>query len=164
MDLAVIIRVRQRFGSSDDDTNMEQNAPFVGRSKQFAFNCPNIDSSSEAVLLFQAQHVMHSQNRLSINGTDIAGGVPMGGFFTGPPIGSPPTQDVPVIGFWSAQTLIVPPNTLRTEGNILEIDARTRDGSTSGDMPNFIVDNLVLFFRTRVARPILARIRSRRRE
>jgi hypothetical protein len=155
MDFVVIIRVRQRFGSSDNPDGMEQGAPFVGESREYEFSCPNVDSSSESSLLFQAQHVMHSQNRVFINGVGIFGGVPPSGFFSqtivpleGNPIG-------PIIeGLWSAQNLIIQPNTLRYEGNILRIEARTSDGSTSGDMPNFIIDNVVLFFRTRPTRPV----------
>ena len=150
MDFVVLIRVRQRFGSSDDENGLEQNAPFVGKSKEYEFSCPNVDSSSESSLLFQAQHVIHPQNRLSINGVDIAGGVPMSGFFFNTLVAT-----FSLVGFWSAQNLIIPPNTLRGEGNILRVEARTSDGSTSGDMPNFIIDNVVLFFRTRLPRPVL---------
>jgi len=116
VDLVVIIRVRQRLGSSDDEQGMEQNAPFVGPSKQYEFDCPNVDRSSEGSLLLQAQHVVHGQNRLSINGVDIAGGVPMGGLVTSPVLGSPG-----FFGCWSAQNLIVPPNALRSAGNVLKI-------------------------------------------
>lgn len=151
VDSVVLIRVRQRFGSSDDENGLEQNAPFVGRSMEYEFSCPKVDSSSDSSLLFQAQHVMHPQNRLFINGVNIAGGVPMGGFF----VATPPQGPSFEVGIWSAQNLIIPPNTLRDQGNTLRVEARTSDGSTSGDMPNFIIDNVVLFFRTRLPRPVL---------
>ena len=152
MDFVVIIRVRQRFGSSDDEDSMEQGAPFVGKSKDYEFACPHVYASSEATLLFQAHHVIHPRNILSINGVDIAGGVPVSGFFVAT-VGEP--QQISIHGIWSAQNLIVPPNTLRDQGNILHVEARTDDGATNGDMPNFIVDNVVLFFRTRPSRPQL---------
>lgn len=177
MDLVVIVRVRQRFGSSDDQTGIEQNAPFVGTSKQYEFACPDVDSSSESVLLFQAQHVLSGQSRVSINGVNIAGGVPEGGFdtvtdvtdsITAEPDGSivvgSVDETVAVVGLWSAQTLIVPPNTLATAGNVLEIEARTATGATSGDIPNFIVDNVSLFFRTagrRIGPPVASTFESR---
>jgi hypothetical protein len=33
VNFVVLIHVRQRFGSRDDETGLEQNAPFVGESK-----------------------------------------------------------------------------------------------------------------------------------
>ena len=96
MDLVVVIRVRQRFGSDDDENGLEQNAPFR-RSVQGVLVCmPRCGQRiGRGFLVFQAQHVVHSRNKLSINRVDIAGGVPLGGFFVGPPLGNPPNEAFP---------------------------------------------------------------------
>jgi hypothetical protein len=150
MDFVVVIRVRQRFGSNSEPEGVEASAPFVGRSKEYGFDCPGVDRSSEAILNFQVQGVQHARNRMEVNGVELAGGVPMGGVFGLVP---PVTNVLVFFGVWSGQVLIVPPNTLRALGNRLLIDARNADGGTNGGIPNFIVDNVVLLFATRAKPP-----------
>jgi hypothetical protein len=63
-DYTVIMPVRQRFGDSPSGTlggsgrdwgeyPIEQEAPFVGISKDFPFSCPAIDRSKAGVLQFK---------------------------------------------------------------------------------------------------------------
>jgi hypothetical protein len=74
VDFTVIIRVRQRFGDFQPDVSgLEMNAPWVGEEKEFAFQCPNVDSSQEAILLFQAQGAQGST--LEINGHAVSGAI-----------------------------------------------------------------------------------------
>jgi hypothetical protein len=148
MDFVVIIRVRQRFGIEDaSDVEPEAEAPFVGKAKNFPFNCPRVDPGADAILLFQAMGVGHRRNRLAINGSDIAGGLPIGGLLT-IPTGQQPTTGF-LTGIWSAQVLIVPAGVLRETGNTLRIEARNKDGGTGGEVDSFIVDNVVLLFKPR---------------
>jgi hypothetical protein len=150
MDFVVIARVRARFGSSPSSpgaVDFEDSAPFVGRSKTWEFDCPNIDRSGDAVLAFQELGVSSNRHLLSINGALIAGGIPMGGFLSAGP------SDV-AVGIWSAELLLVPPNVLRQTENQLTVDARNRDGGATGEVENFVLDNLVLFYKTLAGRVI----------
>jgi len=62
-DYTIIMWVRHRFGVDEHNEygeynpywslNEDANAPFVGLSGDFPFNCPNVDSSQGAVLEFE---------------------------------------------------------------------------------------------------------------
>ena len=62
-DFTVIIRVRQHFG--DDQDSMP--GAFVGNNNSYPFLCPNVDSTQEAVLLFQTLGVSHDRNFIAVN-------------------------------------------------------------------------------------------------
>src|SRR2546427_9241731 len=76
LDFTVVFAVRQRFGDAKiDDLGQETEAPFVGSQKDYAFSCPNVDPSQQAILLFQCQGA-NVQQSLEINGQQIFGGIP----------------------------------------------------------------------------------------
>ena len=82
MEMQVVARVRARLGSSAaDGVDLEGSAPFVGRVQRWHFDCPRVNSAADSVVTFQSLGVSHNRNTLRINGTDIAGGVPMSGIF-----------------------------------------------------------------------------------
>jgi hypothetical protein len=82
VDYTVIQPVRQRFG--DGDYRMELNdereveAPFVGRQKDFAFSCPNVDPGQMAALHFESIGLTSDANVLEINGRPVPGGTQTG--------------------------------------------------------------------------------------
>ena len=141
LDFTVVIAVRQRFGDRDeDDINQETEAPFVGAEKDFEFRCPNVDSRQPAILLFQCQGANIQQN-LEINGQQIFGGIPSS-------VETVTIPDPALLLFraqWNGNIMLIHEGVLR-ENNVLRIQARELG---DGDIDNFIVDNLVVVFKTR---------------
>jgi hypothetical protein len=107
------------------------------------FQCPNVDRSQQAILLFQSQGV-NIRQRLEINGQEIFGGIPASVEFL-----STPTA-LRRVAQWNGNVMLVHPGVLQ-ESNVLRIQA----GDTGdGNIDDFIVDNLVVVFKTR-RRPIV---------
>jgi hypothetical protein len=134
-DFTTIISVRQHFG---DDPNALPGA-FAGANKSFDFDCPNIDSGQSAVLLFQTLSVDHDKNFIAINSTGAEGDPEV---FGGIPV-SRSNQD------WNGNVMLVRPNVLRESGNVLRLGARDSRGSLLGDLDEFVVDNVVILYKTR---------------
>jgi hypothetical protein len=132
-DFTVIIRVRQHFG--DDQGSMP--GAFVGNNNSYPFSCPNVDSTQEAVLLFQTLSVDHDKNFIAINSSgatgepEVYGGIPV----------SRSNQD------WNGNVMLIRPGVLR-ENNTLLLGARASNGSLLGDIDDFVIDNVVVFFKT----------------
>ena len=142
LDFTVVITVRQRFGDSqDDDTGQETDAPFVGSEKQFNFRCPNVDGSQQAILLFQCQGA-NVQQSLEINGQQIFGGIPSSVEF----VTVPDPALVLARAQWNGNIMLIQPGVLQ-ENNVLRIQAG--EISDTGNIDNFIIDNLVVVFKTR---------------
>ncbi len=164
-DFVVVITVRHRFGderetlgySNDSElTDVDSEAPFVGRSGNFAFACPNVDRAQPAVLQFQyrgsEQHagfpvpqpsggligLVDAEHPVSINGRALAGGVPAG----------PSRGDIPM---WGQRLLLINPGVL-AEANVLQIESTTLF-SPGDNLDDFTIDNAVVMFKTRTARP-----------
>jgi hypothetical protein len=147
MDYTVIVQVRHQFGNEDIDVGV-----FAGEQFDFSFDCPKVESGQVAILLFQGFRVGEEQT-LEINGTEVPGGIPAGPLSGGltsfagsdhhahsyfsPPFG------------WSAYSMLVGPGVLRETGNVMHV--ASRDGA------EFVIDNVVLFFKTRSGRipPVL---------
>jgi len=144
-DFTVIQAVRQRFGDKRTDLEDklgEPEAPFVGLSKDYTFVCPNVASGQMAVLQFEtlgvtaprADQPSRPRNVLQINGVEIPGRITSG-------------QGQ----FWKAHTLLVPANVLR-EQNVLHIESAVIFQEHSTHHDDFIIDNVVVFFKTRITR------------
>jgi hypothetical protein len=129
MNYTVIANVRQHFGNESDFLP----GVFVGQRKDFSFDCPSVNQSEVAVLMFQSLHVSHARNVFQINGEAVFGDLPT-------------TADDTEA--WAGQVLLVSPNVLRRTGNVLHVESRTDSGGTSGDIDDFVVDNVVLFYKT----------------
>jgi hypothetical protein len=154
-DYTVIQPVRQRFGVFDQPFDEEPQAPFVGLSKDFPFSCPAVDPSEMAVLQFESlgvtagrywvlsPNVSGPDNRdiLQINGVSIPGAITP----------SDANDEGPILEhFWNFQSLLVPANVLYEEGNVLHIESAPIPISGGYRPDNFIIDNIVLFFKTLV--------------
>lgn len=122
----VIIRVRQHFGNERDYLP----GVFAGQSKDFVFDCPGIDVADEAILTFQARDIDNERNILLINKQAIAGGI------------SITARDKP----WTSQTLLINSGVLKPKDNQLHIESRSGNGTTSGDLDDFVIDNVTVWY------------------
>jgi hypothetical protein len=153
MDYTVIVQVRNQFGDDDLDVGV-----FAGREKEFTFDCPNVDAGQVAILLFQGLRVA-SEQTLEINGVVVQGGIPAGPIAVG--FTDQSGSDHHRHGFgsqsfgWSAYSMLVGPGVLRASGNVMRVASR--------DDVDFLIDNVVLFFKTRSGRipPVLDPVATR---
>jgi hypothetical protein len=129
MDYTVIEDHRQHFGDEEDYLT----GHFVGSNADFPFDCPEVDPTQTAVLMFQSLDVDNDKNALEINGQRIVGGIP-----------TSPSKDT-----WNSNVMLVAPNTLRQTGNTLTIGARRDDGALLPPVDDFVIDNVVIFYKTR---------------
>lgn len=134
----IILFTRQHFGNQPGTFNdIEPTVPFAGPAKDFSFDCPNVDPNETAFLTFQSRDVDHQRNVFQINGIDVFGGLPA----------SPDRKT------WNGNTLLVERHhKLRATGNVLHVESRHLSGGSGGDIDDFIIDNVVLVYKTRTAR------------
>jgi hypothetical protein len=133
-DFSTVIAVRQGFGDEPALLkSMEPNVPFVGPTKDFAFACPNVNPSETAVVMFQSRDVDHNRNIFTINGSNVSGGIPVS-----------PNKDT-----WNGNVMLIGAGVLRASGNELHVEARNASGGGGGDIDDFILDNVVVMYKTR---------------
>jgi hypothetical protein len=111
---------------------MEPDVPLVGTSKDYIFSCPNVNSSEAAVLMFQSRAVHSAKNIITINEKPIFGGIPVS-----------PNEDA-----WNGNVMLIGANILRPSGNVLHIESRNTSGGTGGNIDDFILDNVVVMYKT----------------
>ncbi len=129
----VILFQRQHFGNEPGVFNdIEPNVPFAGSTKDFAFDCPGIDPSETAFLMFQSRDVDHQRNIFQINGVDVFGGLP-----------ASPARDA-----WNGNILLIEPHhQLRATGNALHVESRNSSGGRGDAIDDFIIDNVVVMYK-----------------
>lgn len=133
----MIIDQRQHFGNDPGD----HPGAFVGSNKEYPFPCPNVDPREPAVLLFQTLSVTHDRHFIAINSIGATGDPEV---FGGIPVSASNTD-------WTGNIMLIRPNVLR-ENNILRLGARASDGSLgglSGEVDDFVIDNVVVLFKTK---------------
>lgn len=161
MDFTVIQPVRQRFGDdnvidgrflSEGEEPLEQEAPFVGQSKEFSFVCPRVDRNQMGVLQFESlavtagRHYSFSpefsgkRNIIRINDVDIPGAITPAPWVNR-------GDELSLLHFWKSHSLIVPANILHPQ-NVLYIESVPIPISGGTTLDNFIIDNIVVFFKT----------------
>ena len=130
----VVLFQRQQFGDEPGTFNdVEPNVPFAGPSRSFVFDCPNVDAQQPAFLMFQSRDVDHPLNVFEVNGIGVFGGLPVS-----------PARDA-----WNGNVLLVEPHhQLRATGNVLRVESRDARGTGSGNIDDFIIDNVVLVYKT----------------
>jgi hypothetical protein len=130
----VVQSQRQHFGNQPGSfNNIEPDVPFVGAAKEYVFDCPHVNPAETAILLFQSRDVSHPRNVLQINGSQVYGGLPVS-----------PARET-----WNGNVLLVEPrHQLRATGNVMRVEARNTSGGTGGDIDDFIVDNIVVQYKT----------------
>jgi hypothetical protein len=137
-DFTVIVAVRQHFGNEAGWFDpVEPNVPFVGPTKDYTFTCTNVDPNAPAVLMFQTRDVDHGKNILQINDQPVFGGIPQSD-----------TQGSGR-GVWNGNIMLISAGVLRQTGNELHIESRQSSGSGGGDIDDFIIDNVVVLYKTR---------------
>lgn len=139
LDFSIVMNVRHQFGG--DDLN---EGAYAGNRGSYAFDCPDVDTNAEAILLFQSKGVGKEQS-LEINGTRVYGGVPVTDSVVARALWGPVEANnhdhlvEAASRAWSGNVMLVGAGTLRTLGNELEI---------ASDGEHFLVDNVVVIFRT----------------
>lgn len=134
-DYTVVLFQRQQFGNQPGVFNdVEPDVPFVGQAKDFSFNCPNVNPGEAAFLLFQSRDVDHPKNKFQVNNEDIFGGLPVS-----------PSKDT-----WNGNILLIESHHhLKPTNNVLHVESRNVSGGGGGDLDDFIIDNVVIEYKTR---------------
>lgn len=141
-DYKVIFSGRQHFGDerktfNDVEPNVDGNA-FVGPTKDYTFDCPNINPNETAVLMFQSLDVDSRTNVFRVNDVEVFGGLPA----------SPARNE------WNGNIqLLAPHHKLTATNNRLHIEARNNAGSGGGNIDDFVLDNMVIMYKTRTPLP-----------
>lgn len=133
-DYSVILYQRQHFGNDRGVfNNVAPSVPFVGPTKDYRFDCPNIDASQTGFITFQSLSVEFLNNVIKINGVDVYGGIP--------------TEQA--AQSWNANVLLVESrHNLRSRGNELHIEARNEFGGGGSNLDDFILDNIIITYKT----------------
>jgi len=151
-DFTVVIKNRVRWGDlkkESGEVDHDSDVLLLGQSGMFGFVCPGIDTSKQAVLQFAYRgstqflsfpvpqpdgglEGLSAEHPVNINGVQLAGGVP-----------AAPFRDRKSL--WSTRLLLIPPHVLRLN-NRLVIETTE---IASGNLDNFTLDNLVVFYKTR---------------
>jgi hypothetical protein len=145
LDFTVVIAVRQRFGDDKADekpsinereSGIEVEAPFVGAERDYPFQCPAVDRSQFAVLLFQSLGVWKPQG-MTINGQPVFGGIPASVDFDTRTWGrgADAEQRRAVIARWNGNVMLIHPGVLQ-ENNVLRVTAT--EMTTGGEPPRDI--------------------------
>jgi hypothetical protein len=134
-DFTVVFAGRQQFGNEPGSLNIrnELNAHFVGASKEFNFACPKVNPHESAVLMFQSRAVSSRENIITINGINLSDGIPVN----------------PNTSVWNGHVLVIRARILKPSGNVLRIESRDTSGGTGGNIDDFILDNMVVMYKTR---------------
>jgi len=135
-DFTVIVSQRQHFGDQPITFfDADIRAAFVGPTKDYSFDCPNVNPGETAVLMFQSRDVARAQsNVFRVNGVDVFGGLP-----------ASPTRDE-----WNGNiVLLASRHRLKATDNVLHIEARNDSGGGGGNIDDFIIDNVVIMYKTR---------------
>ena len=130
-----------------DEEGMFADAPlfpdaFQGHeSRPLRFGCPNNVREERAVLFFQTRDVDLATNAIQINGSDLFGGIP---------VSSTGDAESPI---WNGNVALVDAHRLHVSGNVLHLGARNSSGGTSGNVDDFLIDNVVILYKTRRSAP-----------
>jgi hypothetical protein len=134
-DFTVIRAVRARFGDSTGDLAGESDAPNVGTAEDFTFDCPRVNLNEMAVLEFESIDVTVEGNIMSVNGTALSAPLRKSTGF------ADTTR-------WTANIVLIDKGVLKPTGNVLHVEARNDAGGTTGNRDDFILDNIVVFYKT----------------
>jgi hypothetical protein len=133
----VILFSRQHFG--DEEGSLFPNVQFVGQEKTYTFDCPEINPNETAILVYNSYDVTSPRDRFEINGKQLYGGLYEG----------------PGGRTWASHELLVEPEfKLKASGNLLHVKSLTRGGHPAGDIDDFVLDNIVIWYKTAESRPV----------
>lgn len=154
IDFTVVSAVRQRFGDDKPDRNLgeteresttlqEESAPFVGAEKSFPFDCPNVDRTQWAVLLFESYGVTRRQV-IQINNWAVPGGIPEDVELNTTEFQSGTRRTA--TARWNGNVKLIHPGVLTANNNTLRIS--TSIAYHAENLDDFIIDNVVVVFKT----------------
>jgi hypothetical protein len=134
---AYIITTPQHFG--DGPNNSTVAAVDRGQDHEYSFDLPGVDSSKVAILMLKTFDLDHNLNSFSINGRALRVRRHISGseFFT--------------------DHVEVPAGILKETGNVLKISALSSSGQVFGELDDFIVDDVVLIYKTKTTSPLVLR-------
>lgn len=138
-DFTVVLSGRRQFGDERGTFNdIEPKLKPAKRSDDISFNCPNVNPGETAYLMFQSRDVDHQQNFFKVNGVQVFGGLP-----------ASRSRDS-----WNGNILLIESrHKLTAANNVLHVESRNESGGSSGDIDDFIIDNVVIVYKTRPALP-----------
>jgi hypothetical protein len=151
-DFTVIMDAKHHFGDERSAfSDMEPGVVFGTVDLNTLFDCPNVDPLKTAVLMFQslgvttAQRDMFQVNRVNVRGdsgsAEAKGGLP-----------ASPNNDE-----WNGNIQLLDfRHGLKERNNILTIGTRNTSGETGGDEDDFMIDNVVIMYKTRSGATIAA--------
>ena len=129
-----IIKQRQQFGDEQGTFNDVEPHLNVVPKKDFTFDCPNVNPSETAFLIFQSRDVDHQRNIFKLNNVEVFGGLP-----------ASPARDS-----WNGNILLIGSHhKLTATNNVLHVESQNKNGGGSGDIEDFIIDNMVIMYKTR---------------
>lgn len=129
-----IVAQRQHFGDEQGTFNDVEPHLRVIPKKDFTFDCPNVNPGETAFLMFQSRDVDHQRNIFRVNKVDIFGGLP-----------ASPSRDA-----WNGNILLIGSHhQLKATNNVLHVESRNENGEGGGDIDDFIIDNMVIVYKTR---------------
>jgi hypothetical protein len=132
-EFTIVISKLEGFGNEPGYLKgLEPDVRSVLPTKDFTFPCPNVNPNEAAVLMFQSRDVDFSKNIITINKTAVVGGIPVS-----------PNKDT-----WNGNVMLIAAGVLKAS-NELHIESRNDSGSGGGDIDDFILDNVVVMYKTR---------------
>jgi hypothetical protein len=126
----VITTASQHYG--DHEGMFEKEAPgstFVGAGNTQSFGVSGIDTGQQAILMFRSFNVNFRTNVLSLNGQTLERAIARS-----------------VEREWKTQMVILPPGLVKDGENELRIESRTRTGDSDGNLDDFLITDLVLWY------------------
>jgi hypothetical protein len=137
----VIFPSRYHLGNEPNIFAIANPPPFVGKTQDWTFDCPDVDARETGVLLFQSYDVTTGRNVFEINSVAVFGGIPVG----------PQHQDAGSnrrTNIWMSHVLLVESrHQLKATGNVLHVEAQAAQAGGS-DVDDFLLDNMVIMYKT----------------
>ena len=132
-DFTIVTSEMQGFGNELGYLQkMEPDVQSVEPDRDFTFPCPNVNPNQAAVLMFQSRDVDNNKNIITINDNAVKGGIPVS-----------PNKDT-----WNGNVMLIAAGVLKAS-NELHIESRNDSGSGGGDIDDFILDNVVVMYKTK---------------
>jgi hypothetical protein len=130
-DFQLILSNKKHYG--DKTAALSGIGQFEGDDADYTFPCTNVDPSKVAVLMFQSMGVTTLTNVIKINDKQVRDGL----------------QPNPAKAAWNGNVLIVDQShALKPTGNKLRIEARNSAGGRDGDIDDFLLDNMIIMYKT----------------
>lgn len=126
----VITTASHHFGDHEGMFEKEDpTATFVGHSHTTEFEVAGVDTRHSTLLMFKSFNVNFRTNVLSVNGQVVERAIARS-----------------VEREWKTQLVVLPAGLIKLGTNAVTIESRTRTGEASGNLDDFLITDLVLWF------------------